>query len=505
MQQVRNKNKYDISIKISIGVLSLLIIFYISNFLTIDELNKLPSDLKQSLSTLINAQYLSLIIGSLLAILIFRWMLIQQKQNVFRRELAAKIKALDKSQAAIEFDMDGIILSANDNFLQVMGYTREELVGRHHSMLVDDTYKESLDYKNFWEKLKRGEYETAEYKRIAKNGKEVWLQSSYNPIMNSKGKPIKVLKFAIDVTLRKMQNQQIILMTEKLQKVGKQIITDSNEISVGINQLEETATSQASSASEQAASVTEICATMEEIKTTSQQTLKKASELGESAKRTSNEGEKGREALEKMSNSMQILQARMQQISSTIISLNDKTQQIGEITEVVADVAKQSKMLALNASIEAAKAGEAGKGFAVVAGEVKELAEKSQQSTDHVQKILQDIRHTAERAVIVTEEGTKSVDDSIQQVKVTEKIINSLGEVIEESSMASLQIVSAVREESIAINQVDISLKEINKVTGLLGAATEQTKLAILGLAKVAESLKQTVTAYNLDNSDGMF
>ena len=210
------------------------------------------------------------------------------------------------------------------------------------------------------------------------------------------------------------------------------------------------------------------------------------------------ESEKGRSAIELMDELMKILKDKIEQISATILSLNDKTQQISEITEAVADIAKQSKMLALNASIEAAKAGETGKGFAVVAGEVKELAEKSQLSTERVQKILQDIRQTAERAVMATEDGTKSVEENIRQVKITGSIIESLGNVIEESSMASLQIVSAVREESIAIDQVDQTIKGINKITNLFSSATEQTKQAIFDLGKVAQSLKTTSNAYKI-------
>jgi methyl-accepting chemotaxis protein len=120
--------------------------------------------------------------------------------------LEATVRAIGKSQAVIEFQMDGTILTANDNFLHALGYTLEEIVGRHHSMFVEESYRGSAEYREFWAGLNRGEYQAAEYKRIGKGGKEVWIQASYNPILDSKGKPVKVVKFATDVTTQKLLN-----------------------------------------------------------------------------------------------------------------------------------------------------------------------------------------------------------------------------------------------------------------------------------------------------------
>jgi methyl-accepting chemotaxis protein len=115
-----------------------------------------------------------------------------------------QLAAIDKSQATIEFKMDGTIVTANDNFLNAMGYRMDEVKGRHHSIFVDDAYRQSSDYREFWAKLNRGEYQAAEYKRIGKGGKEVWIQASYNPIMDLNGRPVKVIKYATDITPQKM-------------------------------------------------------------------------------------------------------------------------------------------------------------------------------------------------------------------------------------------------------------------------------------------------------------
>ena len=117
-----------------------------------------------------------------------------------------QMAAINKAQATIEFKMDGTVITANENFLKVLGYSLDEIKGKHHSMFVDEAYRQSADYKEFWTKLNRGEYQAAEYKRIGKGGKEVWIQASYNPIFDLNGKPFKVVKFATDVTAQKLVN-----------------------------------------------------------------------------------------------------------------------------------------------------------------------------------------------------------------------------------------------------------------------------------------------------------
>lgn len=179
--------------------------------------------------------------------------------------------------------------------------------------------------------------------------------------------------------------------------------------------------------------------------------------------------------------------------------MSDKTQQIGEITDAVSDIAKQSKMLALNASIEAAKAGESGRGFAVVADEVKDLAERSQTSTEKVQNILQDIRKTAEQAVVVTEDGMRSVDANLKQAQSSSEIIGTLGDVIEKTTSSSQQIVAAVREESVGISQVVESIREIDKATSMFTNMTEDNKQSIVKFTEILQQLQETISKYKIN------
>lgn len=135
-------------------------------------------------------------------------------------DYAGQVAAIRKSQAVIEFAMDGSILDANDNFLRALGYTLDEIKGRHHSMFVDEASRQSREYKEFWTALNRGEYQAAEYKRIGKGGKEVWIQASYNPIMDLHGKPFKVVKYSTDITPQKLALNAMLADTEMLTKAA---------------------------------------------------------------------------------------------------------------------------------------------------------------------------------------------------------------------------------------------------------------------------------------------
>jgi len=130
----------------------------------------------------------------------------KKRDQLLNADYAGQIAAINKAQAVIEFNLDGTVITANDNFLKALGYTLDEIKGKHHSMFVDEAYRQSAEYKEFWTKLNRGEYQAAEYKRIGKGGKEVWIQASYNPIMDLNGKPFKVVKYATDVTAQKLTN-----------------------------------------------------------------------------------------------------------------------------------------------------------------------------------------------------------------------------------------------------------------------------------------------------------
>jgi methyl-accepting chemotaxis protein len=290
--------------------------------------------------------------------------------------------------------------------------------------------------------------------------------------------------------------QDLNSMTDSLVKITKQITQASHNMVTSITEVRSSVNLQSSGATEQAASINEITASLEEIEKSSAQTMEKAKSLGETAQRTREKGKQGLEAIEKNINGMKIIREKVELIAQTILDLSGQTQQVGEITAVVTNLAQQSKMLALNASIEAAKAGEAGKGFAVVAIEVKNLAEQSEQSTTQVQKILEDIRHAAEKAVMVTEEGTKGVDFGMKMIEQTGIIVHDLSEVIDETMIATQQIEAAVRQESVGIEQITIGMNEINQVTSSFVESVKQTTEAIEKMSEIAKDIKKYIDVY---------
>ncbi len=126
-----------------------------------------------------------------------------------KQDAQALLDALDKSQAVIHFNLDGTILWANDNFLNAVGYSFAEIQNKHHSLFVEPAYAQSDEYRNFWKSLREGSFQAAEYKRLGKGGREIWIQASYNPILDKNGKPCKVVKYATDITRQTLQNADL--------------------------------------------------------------------------------------------------------------------------------------------------------------------------------------------------------------------------------------------------------------------------------------------------------
>lgn len=287
-------------------------------------------------------------------------------------------------------------------------------------------------------------------------------------------------------------------MTESLASITRQITDACHSMVSTIDEVKHAVDVQSSGASEQASSINQITASLDEIEKSSNQTIEKAKNLGEVADRTREKGQMGLEAVEQSIGGMKGVREKVQTIAQTILDLSHQTQQVGEITGVVNSLAQQLKMLALNASIEAAKAGEAGAGFAVVAAEVKNLAEQSEQSTSQVQKILEDIRHATEKAVMATEEGTKGVDLGTHLVEQTGGIVHSLTEVIHETTIASQQIQAAIRQEGVGIEQITAGMNEINQVTTSFVDSVRQTTEAIGHLASMVANLKSQIDVYKI-------
>ena len=300
------------------------------------------------------------------------------EQKLSTANLAGQIAAIGKAQAVIEFNMDGTIITANANFLGAMGYALEEIRGRHHSMFVEPAERDSAEYREFWAKLNRGEYQAAEYKRVGKGGKEIWIQASYNPILDLNNKPYKVVKYATDVTrqvLVRMGNERVRSMMETV----------------------------ASGAEELNASVREISEAMVKSKETASDAVQRVENADGQAKRLSS-------AAESMSG----------------------------IVEIIGNITGQINLLALNATIESARAGEAGRGFAVVAAEVKNLANQAKQATDKITNEIGSLNGISGEVV----EALNSIKQAIQSVS---EYVTSTAAAVEEQSTVTGEMSSSMQ------------------------------------------------------------
>ena len=300
------------------------------------------------------------------------------EQKLRNANFEGQIEAIGKSQAVIEFSMDGMVLNANKNFLDTLGYSLAEIQGKHHSMFVPPDERTSEPYRAFWASLNRGEFQSAEYRRIGRGGKEVWIQASYNPIRDLNGRPYKVVKYATDTTAQVIARKK----SEAVRAMMEQVAAGAEELN---------------------ASVREISQAMVRSKDTATEAVDRVEAADQQAQR-----------------------------------LSTAAGSMSSIVQLIADITGQINLLALNATIESARAGEAGRGFAVVAAEVKNLANQARQATD---KIGSEIGNLTEISSDVVD-ALNSIKNAIQSVN---EYVSSTAAAVEEQSTVTAEMSSSMR------------------------------------------------------------
>jgi methyl-accepting chemotaxis protein len=361
-------------------------------------------------------------------------------------DLESQVAAIRTSQAVIEFDLEGRILDANQNFLDAMGYTLGEIRGHHHRMFVEPTYAASSEYEDFWRTLRSGRYLAAQYKRLAKGGREIWIEASYNPVIDANGRPYKVVKFATDVTAQVRLLQELkVLIDRNFGEIDQALARATDQsASAAVNAQRTSGSVQmvAAGIEEMAASVSEISHSMALSRDSAEVAHESTSEAGDATDR-----------------------------------LVHAASSMGGIVEIIQDIASQINLLALNATIESARAGEAGRGFAVVANEVKELAKQAADATEQISTEIAAVR-------AVSDEVAASLSRIRGAMGTVRESVVTTASAVEEQSAVTNSMAQSMNESSAAVDNITVNVGEISAAVRQVAGAVERTKEAAQVLAR---------------------
>lgn len=353
---------------------------------------------------------------------------------------AGQIAAINKAQAVIAFTLDGIIIDANENFLSTVGYERGEIVGRHHSIFVDPAYRSSPDYVALWARLKRGEYDAGEYRRLGKGGREIWIQASYNPILDAAGRPYKVVKFATDITAQvKLLEQLRTIIDRNFVEIDQALVHSSQQsqaASKAADSTSGTVQAMAAAAEELAASVAEIAQSMVKSRSEVDKAFREAAAAGAFTGR-----------------------------------LSEAATAMGGIVALISTIAGQINLLALNATIESARAGEAGRGFAVVAQEVKNLAGQAARATEQIGAEITGVQQVSGEVVRALEAICGSIESLRTNVATT-------AAAVEEQSAVTRDMSAGMQGASEAVSTIAASVGAMAAAVGQISQAVGTTREA---------------------------
>ena len=423
------------------------------------------------------------------------------------KDCVARAEAVSKALAVMEFDLEGTVTTANENYLKTLGYTLEEVAGRHHRMFCETAYANSAEYQNFWAKLARGESESGLYKRVGKGGKEVWIQASYNPIKDEMGRPVKVVKVATDITAQKQSQAEMEkLVTEAQAVLGRLAANDftqemtetyrgdldkvKNSINAVVQNLTQTIATvreavQAVSSgaeqitkgnedlsqrtSEQASALEETSASMEEMTSTVKQNADNAKQANQLAIAARDIADKGGSVTVRAVEAMG--------------EINKSSKKIADIITVIDEIAFQTNLLALNAAVEAARAGEHGRGFAVVAAEVRNLAQRSATAAKEIKGLINEsIQRVSDGSELVNQSG-KTLEEIVSSVKRVTDII--------------AEITAASQEQAQGIDQVNKAIMQMDELTQQNAALVEEAAAASESLGDQARSLDELMAFFS--------
>jgi methyl-accepting chemotaxis protein len=351
-----------------------------------------------------------------------------QKRQALDHE--GMISAIDKSQAVIQFSMDGTIVTANGNFLRAVGYELDEITGRHHRMFVTARDQEGGEYQEFWAALNRGEYRSGQFERCGKGGKPLWLQASYNPILDMHGKPCKVVKLATDIT-RAVEEQT------RRSELQQTITADLGEIAASVAKADQQAAEASAASSQTSSNVQAVASGAEQL----------ASSIGEISRQVADASTMSVEAVEQGNRT-----------NAIVAGLSAAAGRISEVLSLITTIAAQTNLLALNATIEAARAGEAGRGFAVVASEVKSLAVQTARATEEIAAQIAAVQGATGDAV----QSIEAITGTIGRLSA---ISSQIAAAVEEQNAVTRDMSSNMQTAATAVSTISTNMREIAGAT----------------------------------------
>lgn len=357
-----------------------------------------------------------------------------------------QIEAITKAQAVISFGLDGIVQDANPNFLTTLGYSLTEIQGQHHSLFVEPAHKTSTEYRAFWDKLRAGEYVAGQFKRIGKGGREIWIEASYNPILDASGRPYKVVKFATDVTA------QVKLMADLNQLIEQNF----GQIDTAVLRSNQEAAEATQAASTTASTVQTMAAAAEEL----------AASVAEISQSMSKSRAATDEANEQVTGAAEFTH-----------KLSQAATAMSGIVSLIQNVAGQINLLALNATIESARAGEAGRGFAVVAQEVKNLANQAAHATEQITGEIDNVQAVSKQVVGALEKIQGSV------VRMRDYVVSTAA-AVEEQSVVTRDMSGNMQDAARSVGAIAQNIEAIAGSVASVTHAVETTKTAARVLAR---------------------
>ena len=411
----------------------------------------------------------------------------------------AILAMIDRTQATIQFEPDGTIVTANQNFLDALGYSLEEIQGQHHRMFVYKTFAATEQYDKFWKDLAGGQAITDQFPRVRKDGSVLWIQATYAPIYDDDGNVVKVAKVASDITERKeglatvaeglqalaegKLNHRISAShirdvadlgkafnesVEKLERTMGTVATVSEAVQRTAGEIGQSSGDLAHRTESQAATLEETAAAIEELTATVRSSADGARQVEEIVQK---EQQKATESGEIVTNAI-----------SAMSEIEQSSDKIANIISVIDDIAFQTNLLALNAGVEAARAGEAGRGFAVVASEVRALAQRSSDAAGEIKKLISD--------------SNRQVSNGVDLVGQAGKALHQIIESVSSISTHVSDIAQGAEEQATTLNEVNSGMTELDKVTQQNAAMVQQSTAAAQTLNNDASRLGQQVAMF---------